>query len=472
MKDTQLYFIFRRLNKSACNAIAELALCPVFNKKQEVGRLCAYFARHLSSTDRLLFAKKNVFHYVFPGEPYNDARLRQATFATLKLIERYLAIQEMEGNGTERELYLLRALRNHGMDKRLDKKMKLLQSQLQNSTRRDAKWNRQNHDLASEALQRISSRRRSSKLVMHPLHDHLTSYYLSEMLRHACSALTHQSISAQVYDLNLLEQVLQLAESFGFAQRPSIAIYYHACKSLQSPENQIHFDYWKKYLKRSAGEFSDAELRGIYLLGINFCIRQMNRGNQQFIREAFDLYHAALERDLLTEGGYITAFTFKNIIRIGTALQEEEWTAAFFAKYQHLLHPTERTNITRYNKAFLFFSKGAYDQAMPLLQQVEFADTLNNLDARRMLLRSYFELGEMQALDSLLHSFSTFLHRQRDLGYHRDMYLNLTRLLRQFIEMPPDDITALDKLLVKVEATSPVAEKDWLLEKINGQLNG
>ena len=34
---------------------------------------------------------------------------------------------------------------------------------------------------------------------------------------------------------------------------------------------------------------------------------------------------------------------------------------------------------------------------MQLLLQVEFKDTFNNLDARRMLLKSYFELGEYNA---------------------------------------------------------------------------
>ncbi len=470
MRNTQFYLIFRKLGKTESKAIAELARCSVFNKKREVERLCSYYARHISFSEGQLFKKEKVFSAVFPDQPFNDAKLRLAMFEALKLIERYLVIQQVESNEAERDLYLLQALRTRKFDKRFDKKMKQLQSNLQSSPRRDAKWNRLNHDLAGEELQKISSRRRSSKLVMHPLHNHLTSYYLSEMLRHACSALTHQSISAQVYDLELLEQVLQLANAFGMDEHPSIAVYYHACKALQSPENQEHFGYWKTCLKKSAGLFTDAELRGIYLLGINFCIRQMNRGNQKFIREAFDLYQAALVRELLTEGGYMTAFTFKNIIRIGAALNESDWTISFFQKYQSMLHPAERLNITRYNEAFLYFNKGAYDKAMPLLQQVEFADTLNNLDARRMLLRSYFELGEMQALDSLLHSFSTFLHRQRDLGYHRDMYLNLTKYLRQLIELPLGDTIALKKLWEKVEATSPIAEKEWLIGKIKEQL--
>ena len=103
---------------------------------------------------------------------------------------------------------------------------------------------------------------------------------------------------------------------------------------------------------------------------------------------------------------------------------------------------------------------------MPLLQKVDFGDTLNNLDARRMLLRSYFELGEMPALDALLHSFGTYLNRQKDIGYHKEMYLNLLRFIRQWRESTKTDKAFLEKLETQVRETELVAEKEWLLSKL------
>ena len=46
---------------------------------------------------------------------------------------------------------------------------------------------------------------------------------------------------------------------------------------------------------------------------------------------------------------------------------------------------------------------------MPLLQQLE------------------YELGEFKAPGSLLTSFTAYLRRQKDLGYHRELNLNLVR---------------------------------------------
>lgn len=469
MPTSQLLRTFKSLTKQDHAALCELATTPFFNKKEEVARLCRYLAENVQRPAPKLFDKDKLHAAAFPYKPYDDARLRLTMTWLLKLIERYLAIVQMEKTGNDRELYLLQALRERGIEKRFDKKYKDLQGILETSSRRDARSHHLHYTLASEELEGRSGKQRSSRLELHPLHNHLTSYYLSEMLRHACSALTHQAISAQVYDMNLLQQVLQLAEQFGVENYPAIAIYYHACKALQAPENRQHFDNWKACLLANEALFSNTELRSVYLLGINFCIRRMNKGEQVFIREAFDLYRSALDKDLLAEKGYLTAFTFKNIIRIATALEAHDWASDFFEKNQTNLHPTERANVVRYNAAFLHFRRGEYNKAMPLLQRVEFDDTLNNLDARRMLLRSYYELGELSALDSLMHSFGTYLHRQKDIGYHKDMYLNLLRFLRQLMEMPPGDRKLLSKLEAQVASTELVAEKEWILAKIGAK---
>ena len=52
-----------------------------------------------------------------------------------------------------------------------------------------------------------------------------------------------------------------------------------------------------------------------------------------------------------------------------------------------------------------------------------------------MLLRIYFELGEYDALESLLDSFATYLRRQQDLGYHREHYRNLIHFVRRLLNI-------------------------------------
>ena len=104
---------------------------------------------------------------------------------------------------------------------------------------------------------------------------------------------------------------------------------------------------------------------------------------------------------------------------------------------------------------------------MPLLLQVELKDVLHNLDARRMLLRGYFELEEYDALDSLLDSFSRYIHRQKEIGgYHRINYLNLIHFVKRLIKLKDTNQASLNNLRHEIEGAKNVAEQEWLLTKV------
>lgn len=483
MTESFLLYTLRRLDAKELRALCRVVQCEAFNRRPEVSRLCDYIAGQVSAAQSRrsmpeeslarALEPERLFAAAFPGQPYENRALRHTMSYLLDVTRRYLALTDMESSPADSQFYLCRALRRRGLDELLTHEWNRADNRLHEASERDARWHFDRYDLHQERLEVRAPRERSATLDLQPLHNHLTVFYLSEMLRHACSALTHQAIGAQPYDKNLLQTVLNLAETGNWlAEYPAVALYYHLCRALLEPEQPAHFESWKTVLAENTGQFSPVELRGLHLLGINYCIRRMNSGDKVFVREAFELYRSGLEKELLAESGWLSGFTYKNIIRIGTALGEHVWVREFFEKYKTALHPRERDALYRYNLAFLFFQKQDFARAMPLLQQLDLEDRLNLLDARRMLLRSYYELGEHKALESLLTSFGAYLRRQKDLGYHLDLNLNLVRFTRKLIETRPGNKKALEKLREQISATEQVAEKAWLLDKVGGGLTG
>lgn len=384
----------------------------------------------------------------------------------LDIVRRFVAIAELESESEQQKFFMVRGLHNRGLDALFEKEMTAAGTNLETVGRRDARWQLDSYRLAQQRLEVAGRTERSGRLDLRPLQSHLTHFYLTEMLRYACSALTHQGISAQSYDFDALAPVLAMAAGLDLAAQPGVAIYYHACLAFQKPEEAAHFEQFKQVLTENERVFGHEELRSIYFTGINFCIRQLNRGQKPYIRAGFDLYLAAHDRKLLHENGWLTGFTFKNIIRLGTSLGEHEKVSDFFEKNKNLLPPKSREQLVRYNEAWLFFQKGDYARAMPLLQMTDLDDRLNNLDARRMLLRSYVELGEWDALGSLVVSFSAYLKRQSDLGYHLHANLNLLRFVKKWADLPKNDPVLLKKLAKELAETEPVAEKEWLAGKL------
>ena len=297
------------------------------------------------------------------------------------------------------------------------------------------------------------------------LSNELTIFFLADTLRYACTILTHASLQKQTYTQNLLPAVLEHIEQTDYSNIPAVAIYYHAYKALKKSADE-HFKALCQLVEQYEANFGTEELSGLYLLAINYCIRQLNRGNKKFIREAFELYRKGFSKNLLLDNGYVSEFNFKNALRLGIALKEYEWAISLLNQYETLLHPQKRENTYQYNLAYFHFQRKEYPKALKLLSTVDFKDALNNLDARRMLLRIYYELGEHDALASLLDSFTVYIHRQKGIGYHRENYLALIRIVKKMLNKNISDKAVRSNIRQLVERTDVLAEKEWLLDQL------
>jgi tetratricopeptide (TPR) repeat protein len=145
---------------------------------------------------------------------------------------------------------------------------------------------------------------------------------------------------------------------------------------------------------------------------------------------------------------------------------EFEWAEQFLQDFKKYLPARERENLFKYNLAMFYFRRNDYPKAMQLLQEVTLKDVLHNLDARRVLMRIYYELGEFDALDSLLESFKIFLHRQKDLSYHRQSYLNLIKFVKKLLQTNLLDKKEREILRGQILETTELTERDWLLGQL------
>lgn len=464
--DARLLKLFKKLSPADQRRLCDWTQCPLFNKRPDVAALCAHIAAHANRPEAL--KAERLHEAAFPGQPYQAARLRHTISYLLQAARGFLAWSEWSATPSDQSPWLLQSLRKRRLDALFGHEEERAFKNLETEPLRDSTFHYRRYRLLQEKLEMASRSGRSARLNLQPLPEALTTFYLADMLRLACVARTHQAVAGQAYHFALLDTLLAAPDQEKLLAEPAVATYFHAYQMLKNPgpEGETNFQRLKELLAQHADIFSATEMRGLYLLAINGCIRRMNAGQRSYIREAFELYRAALTRGFLLEDGWISGFTYKNIIRIGAVLGEEQWTVAFLEQYREALHPRERDNLYKYNLAYLHLQRQDYARAMPLLQQIDFDDALNHLEARRMLLRSYFELQEWQALDSLLLSFGAYLRRQKGLGYHRTINEKLLYFVRKLVELQGGgQAAAKNNLRQEIEETADVAERQWLLER-------
>jgi len=473
MQKSNLIRSLRCLDKRDWRAFRKFVRSPYFNQREDVIRLFDYLDEMLGALKVENLDRKLVFKAVYGMETFEEQKLRHTSSVLLKLLKKYLVQLELEKDKMQHQAYLCKAYRQKSLDTFFEKALLQGRQDLEKETYRDSAFYYKHFEWAMEEAVFTVSYRRNEHKQFQTIADHLSISFIANLLRLKCEIQSHQTMSEQVYNLQLLPKVLKLLAAGEYLDIPIVALYYHCYSAFDALEqNEVvlsekHFHSLKELIHTHWTLIPPIEIRDIYLYAINYCIKRLNSGDRHFIREAFELFRSGLSNETLLEEGILSSFTYKNITRLGMALQEDEWVASFLENHKKHLHPRERENTWRYNLAFFYFQKQKYQQAMQLLVQTEFKDVLNNLDARRMLLKSYFELGEYNALDSLLDSFSRYIHRQDQLGYHRENYTNLIRFVKKIIHNQPKDKKLLTQVKQEIKATNRLAEREWLLEKVD-----
>ena len=119
-----------------------------------------------------------------------------------------------------------------------------------------------------------------------------------------------------------------------------------------------------------------------------------------------------------------------------------------------------------FNKARLEYNRKNYDNALNLLQKADFKDLLNNLIAKTLLIKIYYELEAYNILESHLDSLQTFIRRKKVMGYHKENYLNIVQFTKKLLTTNLDDSLEKEKLKNRIEKEEVLTEKKWLLEQL------
>lgn len=436
-----------------------------FNRREELGKLAMYLHRcHVTKpqTPR----REEAFAAMYPAQEYDDQLLRLAMSRLKKLAEEFLLLDHLRGEPLESAFAILRQMRERRLTKHQKAGLRKVERGLDKYPYRHSAYFKWQHRLAEEQYLREAGRRRLGDFNLQWVSDTLDLAYASEKLRQACFLLSHQTVFRAEYHFGLLPAVLQQVEEQGWLQHPGVAMYYYAWQALTHPDEDSFFTNFYTVLKKEEALFPEEEKRDLFLLAINFCIRQYNQGRRNFMPQQFELYRWGLEKGFLLNQGILSHFSYQNITILALVLGEEEWVEEFLEKYRKALSLEKRDTVHAFCRACLEVQRRNFGRALELLQRAEYGDLLLNLAAKTVQIKVYYEMEAIQLLESHLSAMEGFIRRKKGLTYHRKNYLNTIRFTRRLLELKPYDKAARLRLQRQLEDTVGVAEKDWLLGKL------
>jgi hypothetical protein len=413
-----------------------------------------------------LSSREDIHSALFENEVYNDKRIRYLLTDANRVLFAYFSYKQLTKQPEEQQVLLLKELSDRACYGSFDKIYNREMKQLGSKKPIDVESLSHRYKLQSlKAQQELELGQRASD-VFEDSSKSLDNYFVAKKLQISAEKINLNFILKKEWNDPFLRNILEQIDAGMFSTSPYIALYRLVIKSLTDQENETVFNQLKQQIALYVDRLSEAELSDLYQYLLNYCIRRINAGRLGFQDELLDVYKDALHYGALLSDGRISQWDFKNVVTIALRTKQIDYAREFIHSYKPLLPTDQRTNALAYNLANLHFAEGDYHAAIKQLQKVDLDDVFYRLDARSILLKSYYELDDQDALFYHATAFRSMLNRNRKISDHqRTIYLNLikhTVYLAKYGHYPDK----LAKLATRTQENSNVADLRWLEEKI------
>lgn len=469
MKKNPLIQILKKLSKKEIREFRKWLLSPVFNQREDVTLLFNYLTKNGHLDEDKFLEKNRIYKKIFPKQPFDDAKMRQTIYFLQQNIENYLVYNELKNSPVRMQLALASVYRKLNMSKSYQKTIKKVKSLQEEAPHQNEHYLRSKYLLEKERYLFFENQQRNVKMNLQEVSDALDNTYLADKLKQSCLMLAHQRVFKTEYSPGLIQETLAFVKRNKLYNVPAIAVYYYGYLAFTSEDAAIHFNQLKKEIFTNGHVFPKSEIRDLYLMAINYCIGKGNAGEALFFKESFDFYKMGIDNNIFIENNTLSPWTFTNIFGNALKIGEYDWAYTFIHDYKDYLPEKERDSHFYLNLSYLLYAQKEYKQAMQLLVQTDFDDILLNLLGKGILLKIYFEEQEFDALDSLLESMRTYLHRKKVMGYHRANFQNVIKFTKKLVRVNPYNKEDKEKLKLEITNAHPLqqTEKKWMIEQLN-----
>lgn len=458
--------------------LQELVYSPYYNKHQNSQSLLSYILEHIDEgAENESLTKEVAFSFLFPKDQYDVQRIKDVMSLLTKLVEQYLQLINYEKEPIAGQLHLLRELRNRNAGKYFEQVERQMRQSLA-KTQDDGERHRLGYELESEAdTYFMSQSARAQHQSIQQRANHLDRYYLLNKLRVSCEMINRSNIIKVSYETPFLDEACRHLEENveRYADEKLIFAYHRILKALTEPDIESHYESLIAYLNEHATSFDANEARGLYDYAKNYCIKKINSGKSEYLQKLFEVYKALLENRIIYQNGMLTEWDYKNIVTVATRQKEYDWCYDFIEYNKPLLDAAHRENAYTYNLAMLHYSQNQFKEAMELLRAVEFTDLYYGLGAKTTLLKTYYELDELDAFFNMIDTFRTFLKRNKLISeYQYKVNSNLLKFAKKLATLKNKkgaiSNNAFDKELQElhkaIASTQQITNVDWLKQKM------
>ena len=413
-----------------------------------------------------MLSDPQLYARIYPESDYDNGRLRVLRANLVKLVKKFLVIEQIEQDKVRQNMILLEALESHQLyaeqERVIENGLKeigeawSISSAYTSATLLKAKF---------DLFLKIGNR--SSSLPFAQLFDSMDTAYLSDRLKYLCSLASGKEIIPLNDSLEQKSHWTHLLSENIKQQQPIVQIYHQIFLlfSDQSQDYQSVLDLVHQGEKR----IGKGDLTNIYGFLMNYFNRSYMHGDKAFLPLMLRTYQKMLNRGLIFDQETHSAHHFKNICMLGARLEEFDWTEQFIESHQDRLPQEVRIGLYHYCHGLIAFARGSFSTAKKHLLKADFLDAHYRATHNLLLIRVYYLSEDDRPFANLCHTLNQFTRRNKKLGQtYKDSVLNFIGFVRrlQSLRTGIPAVGSHQALLIEISQCSPLMDKQWLIDEL------
>lgn len=482
------YKLFRLMNvldKRELPEMEKFLRSPFHNSSKECTQLFRQLCKFHPAMDSPKLTKEFLFARIYGKADFDDGKMRKLMTKLTGLLERFLAIRELDKSPEISNKLLIDSLgyrSDYGLFKAaIENRL----NELESRPERGSDYFRELYQLYQAILYHNET---STNTVRHNYLQlyisNLERYFILAILQIVIQAVIRQRLTRYKAIIYFHEAADNLASGTELAQEPLISFFHQTSRLYFNPDADADFDKLKNTLFACYGQMSFDEQRMALKLLINYAIPFSNKGSLRHTRFIFELYRLGVEKGMLTIGeSAVNTELFLNIHIVGLLAGEFEWTRDFTVEYGNQLPENEREIALQYCKASWYYHSGLNNNSLEELEKSLAAINLipvrvsEKFDFRTRLLDLWVKYEiyrrDAESLDGVLASAKNFRrHLANNQTYSEskklsiNSFINHYSVLSRLVNNPDLENEMVEKALANLAADQQCILKNWLNEKL------
>lgn len=467
-KRSKIFLALSEFDAYEMNRLEKFILSPYHNSNETLLKIFSLLRKGVEKGKEP--DKEKIWAKLFKGKKYNDQKLRLLYSDLFKLLLDFVGIEYYKENTLQK----LNTELKYSIDAKSQILIKTARRNIEKASLshkyRDSEFFLENFTFESSIFNlttEFEKKTKVKKTVLNYLdiNQNLDYFYLIEKLKWFCNYLSWKPIISNLPPIKYINEIIEIIESLD--EIPiELKIYYSIYKTNVDPDNLENYKSLKDLILNNFQIFQKNKAKEMFESLINYTLLKINKGEKDYIKEMLDIYELGIEQGILLTDGKITPTSFRNIVGAALRIKRFDWAEEFIQKKINLIDQKYKKNALYFNLARLYFYKQQFEKVIETVRDVEFNDNLYTHVSKTMILISYYELENDEALFYFAESFKIFLKRRTKTAKSVTLgYLNDIKYIKKLAKSRYNN-KILIKLKQEIINVKNLSSRQWFLDKL------